>query len=282
MFLERRAADYPGQDNWTFGFLLPGRDQFVFFHEGVQVAELADAVHVSALGSTFYMIHAGRPFTLEQAVADEHVFQACYGFAPRVAFDKYVVLDAVRLDQFFRATAGDWSLECLIVGTHEKDLSHEDLARIVQATIDDPRPRDLADLRLSSLLATHDNSFFSLEAKSLALLRRLLSESIAGFFHQIRRHPYEPVPAALLDLLLSGYHMMKLECWPTVWSEQQNQLVPADVQIDAEAIHVLLEAGECAWVAYQPNISQELLGRGLQISYSFLKESWSFEKWQRE
>jgi hypothetical protein len=305
MFLEQRVVDYPAQDEWVLGFLLPGREQFLFYHEGVQLAELPDAINLSALGSTFYLLQVGRPFTLEEAVKDEAVFPSHYGLTLPVVLDKYLRFDAVSLDQFFRATAGDWFLECMIVGTHEQELSCADLARIVQAATDDQHFHYLADLRLSSILATHDNSFFCLEAQSLALLRRLLSESITGYFSFLSRpdrdrdplddflfpelretanlpsypHIDAPVPEALLDLLLAEYHTTQLKCWPTVWSEQQNQLVPRDVQIDSEGVHVLLRTSEGAWITYQPSIPQELLGRGLRISYSFHEQSWSFEKW---
>ncbi len=278
MFLEHRAADYSGQDEWVLGFHLPRYDQFLFYHEGLQLAELPDGINLSILGSAFYLIQAGRPFTLAEAVADPAVFAAHYGVTPPVVMDQYLAFDAGSLEEFFRATAGDWSLECMIVGTHEKDLSREDLATIVQA-VGGGQGLDLAELRLSSLLATHDNSFFYVEAKPHALLLRLLSESVAGFFHQLHPHPYAPVSAALLNVLLSEYHTTQLECWPTVWDEHQNELVPADVQVDAESVQALLKTGDRAWNVYQPKIPSGLQGRGLLLSYSFPRESWSFEKW---
>jgi hypothetical protein len=267
-----------GLHDLDFRFEIPGDgDQFLFAHHGLNLHDLAETIDLSSLGSIFYMVEACQPFALQDVIADKSLFLERYGVKPAVLYDRCLAFDRKRLIDFFLSTRDDDRLDCIILGTQDEPLSEEKFERLHQSVADRETWISLCRAWNISWLRTHDNHFFWLTAQSFSLLRRLIAESILGFFSHVHACRYAPVPDALIDLIIAEYHTAPLVCLPTAWVNGNE--VPADVQSDDESIQALLETAESSWIAYQLNPPRHLVGRGLLVSYHFGRGAWSFEPW---
>lgn len=267
MFL---SSNDDSQHELDFRFeVFPKTDEFLFVHHGINLSELADEIDLSRFGSVFYMTDLEFPLTIEDVLADSNVWRQNYGTDPVVAYGRYVQFDLERLAQFFRNTRLDTGLDCTIVGAYANELSEEELRRFTEAITKDYRT-PISALWKGSWLHVHDNHFLWLMAQSIEFLRVLIDESIVGFFHQVHPHTYDPLPRALIDLVLQKYHTAPLVCFP---EGRQTGLQSNKTEVTA-----LMETRESHWTAYRADLSADLLGRSLLVSYNLQDNRWSWQE----
>lgn len=277
MFLACMADERSRHElDFRFQWLAEGT-QFLFAHHGLSLSDLAGTLDLSRLGSSFYMVEARSPFTLVEIIADPHRFLEQYGVEPTVAYEQYLWFDLTKLGQFFQNTADDDELDCIIVGKQGDLLSQAEFDQWVQPLRSGEVLSSLSGSWDGSWLRTHGNHFLWLVSQSPDLLRWLIAESILGFFNHIHPHDYQPLPQALIDLIVAEYHTAPLVCFPTEWANGKE--VPVGVQSDQHAIRALIETAEASWIAYQLSPPRHLVGRGLLVSYDLHQEAWSYESW---
>jgi hypothetical protein len=258
--------------------LFPEEDRFLFAHHGAKLSELIEVQGLRTLGSTFYMVEMGYPFSFSEVIGNTGLLRDRYGIEPLLVDGGYLQFDSQSLTTFFENTRKDFELDCTILGTDEPRLTEQAVTRFLECLKNGPNQMPGDSIR--SWLHIHDNHFLWLGAKPTGLLRRLIAASLVGFFNHVHRHNYTPLPDNLIDLILAKYHTAPLVCHATAWDQSVADEVPSGVQIESDTIRALVETKGTSWIAYQLNPPKELVGRALLISYQFQGESWSFEEWQ--
>ncbi len=282
LFLEHPTSPHPHELELRFE-LSPAVDWFFFFHHGLNVADLAATVDLSLLGQRFMLADMRAPVALSEVVSDPTLLNRMYGVEP--AFESGIpVFDVPRLSAFFLNALDDDLLDCMIVEDAPTVPSPGELARFLSVADSWGIRRTLFELwrGQGSMLGTHDNHFCWISSPSIPLLRRLIAESIIGFFYSFYSYPYHPIPPEMVDLLLVDYHTVSLICEPWKYDALWNGFVPSgDIQVDTDTVSALIETTDMSWLSDEPRAPARWIGRGLLISYDLHANSWSWERWEQ-
>lgn len=260
MFYSSLAYDAPEEAHeLDFRFeYFPHEDAFLLVHHGVTLHELLEECGDGVLGSMYYLFEMFHPVSFEE-ITQRGNFEKFFRVSPSAITERYLQLNYEKLESFFNHVNSSNFLDCGIIGSLGEPPTEREIESIVKT-------RDLPS-GLSSILHTHDNHFLWLKARSLDLLKKLIHASLIGFFHQIHPHEYKTIPENLIDFVMTKYHTASLICYPR------------DVQIDDEKIQALVETSISHWTSSRLNPPQNLLGKGLLISYSFKEDVWEFKEW---
>jgi hypothetical protein len=272
MFLSSLSPDV-GPHELDFRFeVFPDGEGFLFAHHGAKLNELMEVCGLPNLGSHFYLVDMAHPFTLPDVIRDPSVLRGRYGVEPPTVYDRFLEFDSDTAARFFKNTEADDELDCMLIGTDDPLPSEQEAQRLLDALRNGP-----GDVRLTGLrcwIRTHDNHFLWLGTKGIGLLRTLIASTLIGFFRHVHPFPYTPVPESLIDLILANYRIAPLVCFPSALDDG-----PADVQVSNAGIQALVETAASSWIAYRLNPPEELVGRGLLITFEFRTKAWSFEEW---
>ena len=260
MFYSNLAYDDPEEAHeLDFRFeYFSDKDVFLLVHHGVTLYELLEVCGRGTLGSMYYIFEMFHPVSFAE-VMSKGSFEKHFGVSPLAITENYLQLDDEKLESFFKQVDSSNFLDCGIIGSSGKPPTAFEIESIIKM-------RDLPS-DLCSILHTHDNHFLWLKARSIDLLKKLIHATLIGFFHQIYAHDYKDIPEDLIDFILAKYHTTSLICYPE------------DVQVDDEKIQGLVETSISHWTSSKLNPPQNLLGKGLLISYSFRDGSWEFKEW---
>ncbi len=273
MFLENVSEENHELD---FRFeVFPEQDRFIFVHHGLNLVDLNRTIDLSSFGSTFFILGIMSPFSTAEVIHNPRLFEERYGVIPST-HGPYLHFDTNRFKRFLEATKDDSELDCTILGANQETISEQMLPELQETAHQKEHYGYLTHSWQQSFFDVHDNHFMYIAGRSIQLLRRLIAESIVGFFNHVYPCDYSPIPPTLIDFLLSNYSTVPIVCVPRKWDEEQLTEIPGDIQVDETEVRAFLTTSKSSWTAQETEFSERLLGRQFLVVYAIQNRKWSW------